>query len=184
MNNFKSTNKIQKFLLKRFKDNNPLKQDFIKVTKINKSTVSNIINGKHHPDILTLIKISLYFKISLDKLFKRHNDCIFSEAEQFNNKLLSLEYISINLKKFLIKELEVRKLDSSTLGLTLGFSGNPIYNFLKENSKQKILRSNLIVVLADYLEVSIDEMIGRVSLSNQKLQQNIEKKFKEVEKTN
>ncbi len=166
MNNFKSTNKVQKFLLEKFKDNNPLKQDFIKVTKIDKSTVSNIINGKHHPDILTLIKISLYFKISLDKLFKRPNNYISSEVEQFNNKLLSLEYISVNLKNFLTKELGARKLDSSTLGLTLGFSGNPIYNFLKENSKQKILRSNLIVALAGYFKVSIYEMIGRVSSQN------------------
>jgi len=160
MNDLKPTNKVQKFLLKKFENNKPLKQDFIKVAGVVKSTVSNIINGKHpNSDILTLIKISLYFKISLDELFKRPKNYISSEEEQFNNKLLSLDYISINLKNFLTEKLDKEKLDPSTLGLTLGFSGNPISNFLKENSEQKIFRSDLIIALVDYFKVPIYKMM-------------------------
>ncbi|MFU7500297.1 MAG: helix-turn-helix domain-containing protein [Candidatus Tisiphia sp.] len=48
------------------------------------------------------------------------------------------------------------------LARNIGFSNNSLSGFINSNRGQKTLNSQIVVALADYFQVSIDEMIGRI----------------------
>ena len=43
---------------------------------------------------------------------------------------------------------------------------NTIFNFLDDKREQKTLGSPVMVALANYFQLSIDEMIGRISIES------------------
>ncbi|BFD46897.1 MAG: hypothetical protein DMENIID0002_15430 (plasmid) [Rickettsia endosymbiont of Sergentomyia squamirostris] len=53
----------------------------------------------------------------------------------------------------------------STQPRNIGFSNNSLSGFINSNRGQKTLNSQIVVALADYFQVSIDEMIGRIKLT-------------------
>ncbi|OZG31648.1 hypothetical protein [Rickettsia endosymbiont of Culicoides newsteadi] len=48
-----------------------------------------------------------------------------------------------------------------TLSTEIGFSNNSLHSFVNKR-EQKTLDSRIAVALADYFQVSVDEMIGRI----------------------
>ena len=58
------------------KDNNLSQDDFANIFQVSRQTVSNWENGKSYPDLETIIKISDYFKLSVDELLKKNTDVV------------------------------------------------------------------------------------------------------------
>ncbi len=59
----------------------------------------------------------------------------------------------------------------SKLSLNIGFSRDLLDNFIGNNPKQKCLGSSPTVALANYFDISIDQMIGRSIPNIQKKQE-------------
>ncbi|WP_341749007.1 hypothetical protein [Candidatus Tisiphia endosymbiont of Sialis lutaria] len=73
------------------------------------------------------------------------------------------------------KKLEQQKLNLYVLSKNIGSSEETLPQFMKDNGKQKTLGSAVTVALADYFQVSLDEIVGRInpnSCNDQSSQQN------------
>lgn len=158
--NMKYATQVQKFLKNKLKLHKLERKEFAKVIDIPYTTVTKIINSKSRcAELITILKIANYFQCSIDIVLGRKNYVLLYEQE-FNN--LTLENISNNLRNFINTKLVVQNLNPYKLGVMIGFSQEVIPSFLKEDNAQRILSSQVIISLADYFQVSIDEVIGRV----------------------
>jgi transcriptional regulator with XRE-family HTH domain len=168
--------KIQAFLQqKSIKKDKAKRKDFTKNSGISKTTVSKIINASQlNPDLSTILKIADYFNCSLDEVLGRKKE-YYKKSKNYKFNYISLDAIYNNLRDFINTKLKEKKdINSYKLSEDCGFSSNAIRHFIKENNPQKVLGISIIVALADYFKVSIDEMIGRISPSNQESQQTTE----------
>ncbi|HJD55287.1 MAG TPA: helix-turn-helix domain-containing protein [Rickettsia endosymbiont of Pyrocoelia pectoralis] len=162
--------KIQAFLQKKsIQKDKVIRKDFKKNSGISKTTVSNIINASQlNPDLFTILKIAKYFGCTIDEVLGRKKQ-YYDKLTNYKFNDISLDEVYNNLRSFINNELEKNKdLNPYELSENCGFSPNAIRNFIKEDNPQKVLGISIILALADYLEVSIDIMIGRVSPQGQK----------------
>jgi transcriptional regulator with XRE-family HTH domain len=151
-------NKLQMFLKKKLEDKLKRKE-FIESSGIPKSTVSKIINASHRTsDLKTILKIADYFNCTIDKVLKRKNDL----PKNINISKLPFDEINSNLRKFLKDRLSNLSFNSYELSKNCGLSPDAIRHFIRKIDPQKTLGIAVIIALADYFKVSIDEMIGRV----------------------
>jgi transcriptional regulator with XRE-family HTH domain len=163
-----SDNKIQTFLKKKLINDKIKRKNFIQGSGIPKSTFSKIINTSQlNPDLKTVLKIADYFKCSIDKIIGRKSIYMELNNDKFNS--ISIEAAFSNLRKLIKEKLIDFSLNPYELSKNCGFSSDAIRHFIRENNPQKTLGILVIVALADYFKVSIDEMIGRVPLSTQKM---------------
>jgi len=153
---------IQKFLKEKFTQYKLTRKQFIQDTGFTAPTVSRILNAEHrNPEFKTILKIADYFNCSIDEVIGRNEHTTLKYKKFFS---ISLDQINANIKIFLLKKINEFGFNQYKLGKNLGFNEHIIVHFLKD---KKSLGSPIIVALADYFKVSIDEMIGRVSPSNQ-----------------
>ncbi|WP_341761810.1 helix-turn-helix transcriptional regulator [Candidatus Tisiphia endosymbiont of Thecophora atra] len=153
---------IQIFLTHKLKDNNLKRKTFAQESNILYRTVCNIINSiGANPELETILKIANYFKCSMNEVIGR-NEYVSINQKDYNFQIINSEDISINLRHFLNKKLKEKNINPYQLGITIGFSQNVIPKFLKENNPKKTLTSTVAVALADYFQVSLDEMVGRI----------------------
>lgn len=158
--NMKYTTQVQKFLKNKLKLHKLERKEFAKIIDIPYTTVTKIINSKsRYAELITILKIANYFQCSIDTVLGR-KDYVLLHEQEFNN--LTLENISNNLRNFINTKLVTQNLNPYKLGVIIGFSQEVIPSFLKQDNAQRILSSQVIISLADYFQVSIDEMIGRV----------------------
>lgn len=152
--------KIQEFLKRKFDELKFKRKDIVKDTNISYPTICKIMNlSQPNPEIDTILKIANYFNCPIDEVIGRNKYVI---QDKYEFIYISIEDISANLRSFINKKVQEHNLNSYKLGRYIGFSENPIQDFIKENSPQKKLSSAVTVALADYFQVSLDEMIGRV----------------------
>ncbi|MCC8483970.1 MAG: helix-turn-helix transcriptional regulator [Rickettsia endosymbiont of Labidopullus appendiculatus] len=150
--------KIQKFLKRKFDKLNLKRKDFVQKTNISYATICKIMNlSQPNPEIGTILKIANYFKCSMDEVVGRNK---YVTQDEFID--ISLSNITSNLRSFINKKLQEQNLNPYKLGRYIGFSENPIQDFIKENSTQEKLSSPITVALADYFQISLDEMVGRI----------------------
>ena len=76
-------------ILKIRKENNLTQEKFAELFHVTRQTVSNWENEKSYPDLLTLVKISDTFNISLDKMLKED----LKMTEKLNNDIHYAKYI-------------------------------------------------------------------------------------------
>lgn len=154
---------VQKFLKEKLKKNNLKAKDFAQESQIPYPTVNKIINAVQlNPDFKNILKIADYFNCTIEEVLKRKNNI----PTDININKLSLDEINNNLKIFISEKLEKNLISPYQLSKNCGFSSDAIRHFIRENNPQKTLGVLVIVALADYFKVSIDEMIGRVALSS------------------
>ncbi|WP_425364115.1 helix-turn-helix domain-containing protein [Candidatus Tisiphia endosymbiont of Hybos culiciformis] len=152
--------KIQEFLKKKFDELKLERKDLVQKTNISYPTICKIMNlSLPNPEIGTILKIANYFKCSMDEVVGR-NEYVTQDKYEFID--ISLSNITSNLRNFINNKLQEQNLNPYKLGRYIGFSENPIQGFVKKNSVQKKLRSEVAVALADYFQISLDEMIGRI----------------------
>jgi len=158
-------NNIQIFLKKKLEKDNLKRKMFAQESGIPYTTVNKLINAQRlNPELTTILKIADFFNCSIDEVIGRENYHAISEKYKFKN--VSLDTVNYVLKKFINDKLEKNNLNPYKLGRQIGFSESPIIEFI--SSPNKTLSSSVIVALADYFKISIDEMIGRVPPLNQK----------------
>lgn len=160
-----SSDKIQQFLLHKLREKRLSKKDFSLGSTIPYSTLCKIINGaQRNTELKTIIKIVDYFDCSLDEVTGRSR----SEASKGANfTKLSPEEIGKNLKEFLNNKLTELSLNYYQLSKKCGFSDVTLYEFMQENTTKKTLGSTVMIGLADYFGVSLDEMVGRKTIAAQ-----------------
>lgn len=161
--------KIQKFLAKKFKH---LKRNiFVEHSGMPYSTITPLIHGiKNNPELNSLIKIANYFQCSLDEVTGR-TKYLPPTKEEYKFSDINIDDVANNLRNFIKTKLQEQKIKSSKLSLNIGFSRELIDKFIDDNPKQKCLGSAPTVALADYFDISIDQMIGRSIPNIQKKQE-------------
>jgi transcriptional regulator with XRE-family HTH domain len=158
-------NKIQEFLKQKSIDDKAKRKEFIEGSRIHKSTVSKIINASHQsPDLKTILKIADYFNCTIDEVLDRTNNL----SKKANISKLPLNELNNNLRNFIKGKLEKHLLTPYQLSRNCGFSSDAIRHFIRETNARETLGIMVIVALADYFKISIDEMIGRIPPSDQK----------------
>lgn len=159
---------LKKFLIQKFDELKLKRKDFIEGSGISSTTASQIFNADfRNPDFNTILKMANYFNCSLDEVTGR--DIGHTKITQSYEEL-SPDKINQSLKKFINDKLYETGLSQSQLGKELGFNHNIIYDFMQEHRPQKRLSSAVTIALADYFNVSLDEMIGRTSPATKKTQ--------------
>ncbi|MCC8399510.1 MAG: helix-turn-helix transcriptional regulator [Rickettsia endosymbiont of Platyusa sonomae] len=153
---------MQIFLKKKLEETKLKKKDLAYKIDIPYSTLSKIINAvRDNPELITILKIANYFKCSIDEIVGRNNYTLsYQKTQVFFN--VSPKDVSANLREFVKRKLEQQELALYVLSKNIGSSEETLPQFMKEDGKQKILGSAVTVALADYFQVSLDEMIGRI----------------------
>lgn len=158
---------VQKFLKEKLKEDNLKVRVFAQESNIPYPTANKMINAiQLNPDFKNILKIADYFNCTIEAMLERENNL----PENININKFSLDEVNNNLKNFINENLEKYSLSPYELSKNCGFSSDAIRHFIRENNPQKTLGIPIIVALADYFKISVDEMIGRVSLSTQKFQ--------------
>ncbi|WP_250311829.1 helix-turn-helix domain-containing protein [Rickettsia endosymbiont of Oedothorax gibbosus] len=152
--------KIQEFLEKKFNELKLKRKDFVEQSGIPYSTITHIMKGLIlNPTINHILKIANYFNCSLDEVIGRTQYALPIHTKNF--RTISSNDISNNLKKYIKDKVKKQNINLYTLGRDIGFSNNSLRGF-NDNREQKIFNSQIIIALADYFQVSLDEMVGRV----------------------
>jgi len=156
---------VQSFLKNKLEKTNLKSKILAQKIQIPYPTFNKLINVVQlNPELVTLIKIAQYFNCTIDEIIGRVDYYIATQDYKFND--ISLEQINLNLRNFIASKLQQYNLNPYKLGRKIGFSEHPIAEFIQENSQRKRLSTAVIVALADYFKISIDEMIGRISPQN------------------
>lgn len=164
-----TSKKIQNFLARKFK--HLKRRIFVEQSGIPYSTITPLINGiKNNPELNSLIKIANYFQCSLDEVTGR-TKYLPSTKTVYQFSDVNIDDVSNNLRNFIKTKIQEQKIKPSKLSLNIGFSRDLLDNFIGDNSKQKCLGSSPTVALADYFDISIDQMIGRSIPNIQKKQE-------------
>ncbi len=153
---------IHQFLKSKFEELKLTRKDFSEQSGIPYNSITNIMNElKSSPQMYNILKIANYFKCSMDEVVGRNQYISLpnTESPEFY-EIIPSDIIS-NIKKFLIDKVKKHNLNLYKLGMDIGFSSGSLHSFV--NRKQKTLNSQIVVALADYFQVSVDEMVGRIN---------------------
>jgi transcriptional regulator with XRE-family HTH domain len=154
---------IQSFLQHRLAINSMSRFTFSKLSGIPYQTISKILNvQRSNYEIITLLKIADFFQCSIDEIVGRDKYIVYKKDGYEFNKLQPTD-VSNNLKRFINSKIHLLSISPYALGLDLGFSKNALTKFLKENSSKYSINSRMIISLANYFDISIDVMIGRIN---------------------
>jgi transcriptional regulator with XRE-family HTH domain len=156
---------LQNVLRIKFQEKKLKRKDFISQSGINPTTTNKIIGGNfRNPSLKTLLKLANYFNCHLDEVIGR--DKKYYTVFTNNYKKLTEDEINTNLKKLIKDKIQETGLSAFQLAIRIGCSQNTIFNFLDDKREQKTLGSPVMVALANYFQLSIDEMIGRIAIES------------------
>ncbi len=151
---------IQYFLLRKLKKHKLTKKDFSQLSNIPYRRVCSLINEERpSPEIYTITKIADAFNSQIDQILNRKQ---FVDETLEIKKGLSEDYLMSHLRQYINEQLLSKSIKPIKLGVEIGFSIISISEFIKPDSKQKKLGTPITLALANYFNVSIDKMIGRV----------------------
>lgn len=152
---------VQDFIKKNMDDNNLSGRDLSKKIGVSTPLVSSLINArKPYPAFSTIIKIANAFNSSINEVLGKND---FSSSNKLFTPISEDKAIN-NLKKYINLHIN----NPNETAENAGIGTNTIKSFLDDSHSKKTLSIAVIKKLSDYLEVSIDEMVGRVSHSKEK----------------
>lgn len=152
---------VQRFLRDSFNRSNLKKKDFIEQSQIPAATFDSVINAaKRNINLKTLLKLANYFQKPLDEVVGRE---IITKNKEHLFLDISLETASINLRNFLKNKVQENSLNIYQLSKSCGLADITLQSFIREEPSKKILNTHSIISVADYFNVSLDEMIGRIN---------------------
>ncbi|WP_341750727.1 helix-turn-helix transcriptional regulator [Candidatus Tisiphia endosymbiont of Sialis lutaria] len=155
--------KIQEFLKRKFGKKKINLKDFSRKSSIPYTTVTDITKGyKLNPDISNILKIANYFRCSIDEVIGRNDYTTLPNIRNLAFHEITSEEIITNIRKFLENKVKKQNLDLYKLSIDIGFGIKLLHKFVNVNREQKTLYSEIIVALADYFQMSLDEMVGRI----------------------
>jgi hypothetical protein len=154
---------IQSFLQHRLAINSMSRFTFSKPSGIPYQTIIDISHSNTSmPSLFTIIRVADFFQCSIDEIVGRDKYIVYKKDGCEFNKLQPTD-VSNNLKRFINSKIHLLSISPYALGLDLGFSKNALTKFLKENSSKYSINSRMIISLANYFDISIDVMIGRIN---------------------
>jgi transcriptional regulator with XRE-family HTH domain len=154
---------IQSFLQHQLAINRMSRLTCSKLSGIPYQTISKILNAERsNYEITTLLKIADFFECSIDEVVGREAYTVFKQDGGTFNKLQSTD-ASSNLKRFISNKIYLLSISPYELGLSIGFSKNTLAKFLKEHSAKHSINAHILISLANYFDISIDVMIGRIT---------------------
>ncbi len=158
---------IQNFLKESLKEGNLKRKVFVEKSGIPYTTYDRLIKKTpKHIELPTLLKIADFFHTPLDKIIK-NDSAIKDLTVSFDTP--SLDTIASNARLSIQQQLKAKGLTPYQLGENCDIGESTIPKFLV--GKNKMLQVSTLIKVADYFEISLDEMIGRVGHSNHKTQQ-------------
>ena len=153
---------IQIFLISKLKELKMKRKDFILGSGITSAGASGLINAVHvNPTLISIIKIANFFNCSIDEILGRnkylnlHNKVIFNQ--------ISSDEIINTIKYYITCELKKRNITALQLAKSCGIGKDTILKYLNTNHAKYHLSTKSLLAIADYFEVSIDKMTGRVN---------------------
>jgi transcriptional regulator with XRE-family HTH domain len=157
---------IQKFLTTKLKENNYSRNELANKCNISYAVLHNLLKAtRPNPSPETLCKIADSFNISIDEIVGRVHSS--SNSNIYNKQ--SVDQSMVNLKTYINHYLETNNVTPIKLAQSMGIGDGAITEFIQDNNRKKSLGTAIIVKLANHLDVSIDEMIGRTSSSKEKI---------------
>lgn len=155
---------IQNFLKESLKEGNLKRKVFVEESGIPYTTYDRLIKKTpKHIELNTLLKIADYFHTSLDKIIKK-DSAIKDSTISFDTP--SLDLIALNVRQSIQKQLTAKGLSPYQLGANCDIGESTVPKFLV--GKNSMLQVSTLIKVADYFEISLDDMIGRVGHTNQK----------------
>jgi len=152
---------IKAFLSSKFTELKIKRKDFTKGSGIPASVLSGFLNAvRMTPTLTNIIKVADYFNCSIDEVLGRQE--YFSSEEEYVFNKIGLYDIADNIRSYITSELVKRDIDAKSLSMLPGIGSDTILKFLKEEDKKKGISTKTVIAIANYFNVSIDEMIGRV----------------------
>ena len=154
---------IRSFLQHRLAINSMSRFTFSKLSGIPYQTIIDISHSNTSmPSLFTIIRVADFFQCSIDEIVGRDEYIVYKKDGCEFNKLQATD-VSNNLKRFINSKIHLLSISPYALGLDLGFSQEVISRFLYANNTRNILSSKMIISLANYFDISIDVMIGRIN---------------------
>lgn len=152
---------IKTFLKSKLVEHKLDRKVFTQNSGIPYSTITHLLQGtQKNPSIITLVKIANYFHCSIDEIIGR--DVYIHNLNDINYNI-SLENIDTYIRRFLLEQISLEKLNIYKLSRDLGFSNNVLHGYLHRTTRiQKTLNTPILISLANYFNVSIDKIIGRI----------------------
>ncbi|WP_250310540.1 helix-turn-helix domain-containing protein [Rickettsia endosymbiont of Oedothorax gibbosus] len=151
---------IQKFLKRKLLENRLTKREFSRQSGVPYNTLFQILHAlRSNTNLATIIKIANYFSCSIDEVVGRKK---YISKNNYNNNDIILSNYNFKLRNFIVYKIKEQNLNPYQLSKYLGFSETVIWQFINDDKITRTLNSSVILALADYFQVSIDEMIGRV----------------------
>jgi transcriptional regulator with XRE-family HTH domain len=152
---------MQNFLKRKLEEMNLKRKAFAEDSGIPYPTVCKTINAANrNVELRTVLRLAKYFHCSLDEVMGRDN---FANTAQRNFKDISVDEISSKLKNYIKHEMSKNSLSPYQLAKNCDLGETTIYEYIKDNGTKKMLSAGAILNIANYLNVSLDEMIGRTS---------------------
>ncbi len=155
--------KIQQFLESKFEELKLTRKELSKQSGISYNNITSIMNGlSSTTQMYNILKIADYFNCSMDEVVGRNQYLSLPNTESPEFCKITPSDIISNIKKFLIDKAEKQNLNLYKLSIEIGFSNNSLHSFVNGKREQKTFNSQIAVALADYFQVSVDEMVGRI----------------------
>lgn len=155
--------RLQKFLIQKIKSSKIQQKDLILGTSLSRSTISKLLSAVlPNPHIITIIKIATFFECDIDQVLGRRKFIQHNKTQPYVP--LSLNDINNNLISFLKIKLHQFNMSEYILEKNCRLGSSTIIHFINTSNNNRILSTKIIVKLADYFQISIDEMIGRVNI--------------------
>ena len=177
--------RIQKFLKGELLSKQTKLVDLARKSSIPYHNLQALGQGfKANPELRSLLRIANYFKCSLDEVTGRDHKYLPPNPTNYQFHDLSTEEINSNLKQFIMQKIQQDNISLSKLSLNIGFSSGLLSDFIREDRSPNSLGSAPVAALADYFDISIDQMIGRSVTASGKIQevnQDIPKSLKSLD---
>ncbi len=153
------SHKIQEFLQHKLQEVGMSKKELAVKAHTAYSVILELSKGyKTNPELKTLKSIADTLNTSIDEMCGR--DIKYYKGTTEFRDITDKEAI-VNLKNAIKDYLSQTGLTPHKLGRLAGFSSMSVSSFVGDTPKKNTLGSAIVVGVADYFEVSIDEMIGR-----------------------
>lgn len=114
----------------------------------NPTMLYNWIDEKYFPSKNYLIRICDYFTCTCDYLLKRTDDYTTVKTKK-----------EVEFKTQLTKFLNIKNISKYKLAKEAKINKSNVYSWFTKNT---LPTTDMVVKLADYLNVSVDELIGRI----------------------
>lgn len=150
---------IQSFIKNKLSEFDISRKQFIQESGISASVVSGLLNAMRvNPTLKCLIKIANYFNCTIDEVLGRKYYSLPLDID----KTMAYNDIVNNIYDYIRCRLETQKITANKLSQLCGIGENTILKSLKEHEIKGNLGTKSLVAIADYFDVSIDDMAKRL----------------------